>query len=201
MYIDKFHFSPFKIEDNVLSIYNGEYIIKSNKIYKDEKEISNETFYNEFVKISEGKWFANDFILAFQDKKDAIPDALFEFAVYCDFNLSFLSQKQSNINSNNMRKNNKEDLISNDKEKTQHSKNSIITFFIVGVILLFTVNEPLNPLYTTLFFFIGMFVVSILSVPSFLLKSKFNKKIYFIFELFYNIVVTTILFYLFLAIQ
>ena len=201
MYIDKFHFSPFKIEDNILDIYNGEYIIKNNKIFKQNEEISSEKFYNEFVKLGSGKWFTDDFIFAFQDKKATIPDAIFEFAIYCDFKLSFLFQKKPNLITNNMEQEKKEATNLNDKEKSQHSKNAIVTFFIFGIVLLFTSKESLNPIYTTLFFLIGMFVVSILSILSFLLKSNFKKKIYFIFELFYNIIVTTILFYLFLAIQ
>ena len=98
-----------------------------------------------------------------------------------------------------------------DKEKSQHSKNAIISFFVFGIILFFIFKEPLNPLSTTLFFLIGMFAISILSIPSFLLKmyiaKKFFigqtlklKKIYWIFELLYNFIITFLLFKIFLTI-
>jgi hypothetical protein len=91
MYIDKFHFSPFRIDDNILSVWNGKIIIKEGKIFMDEKEINPEEFYDDFVRYGQGRWFTADFIEAYANNKKAIPLSLDAFAVYCDFKFSFLS--------------------------------------------------------------------------------------------------------------
>jgi hypothetical protein len=93
MYIDKFLFSPFRIEDNVVYICNGEYIVKHNKIFKNEQEITSEKFYNEFILYGKDRWFTKDFISAFKNIKSSIPNGIAEFAVYCDFKLTYLKLK------------------------------------------------------------------------------------------------------------
>lgn len=90
MYIDNFHFSPFEIKDNVMSIYNSEFIIKNEKIFHREKQISNEEFYDLFVSQAKDTWFVEDFIKSFKDRKAAIPDSISYFAVYCDYKFTFL---------------------------------------------------------------------------------------------------------------
>lgn len=90
-----------------------------------------------------------------------------------------------------------------DEGKSKHSKHAIITFFIFGTILFILNGEPINPFKGFfLFFMVGMFLISLLSVPSYLIKTKVlkNKKSYFLIELVYNVLMTYFLFRLFLLI-
>jgi hypothetical protein len=93
VYIDKFHFSPFEINDNVVSICNGEWIVKKEKIFKGDKEISPDIFYDEFIEYGKGRCFTKDFIQAYEDKKAAIPGSIAEFALYCEFKFISLGLK------------------------------------------------------------------------------------------------------------
>jgi hypothetical protein len=92
MYIDDFRFSPFKIEKNIIFVWNGEFVIKDNHIYHNNNVISSEEFYYKFLSTAEGTWFVKDFVRFFEDKKSAIPHSLAYFAVYCDCKFTFLSE-------------------------------------------------------------------------------------------------------------
>lgn len=91
---------------------------------------------------------------------------------------------------------------------TQHSKNAIFSFFVFGIIIFIWKGAPLLSLGTLAFFFIGMFLASFLSIPSYLIKMQISKRIginqvrilinfYWIFEMAYDFVVTYFLFYLY----
>ncbi len=95
-----------------------------------------------------------------------------------------------------------------DHLKTQHSKNTIFLFFVFGIILFIWKNMPILSLSALAFFFIGMFLVSFLSIPSYLIKKQISKRIgvkqayilknfYWIFEIIYDFVVTYLLFYIY----
>lgn len=93
MYLDGFHFSPFKIDKNIISIWNDLVIIKNEKIYCQNKIISPEEFYDLFLEKSKYAWFVNDFIKFFECRKKAIPGSVAEFAVYCQSKFTFLSDE------------------------------------------------------------------------------------------------------------
>jgi hypothetical protein len=82
MYIDGFHFSPFGIKDNTVSIWSGLFRVKQGKFYHQEKEISAHRFYDLFLVRARDTWFAKDFEEAFSNQKGALAD-IGEFAVYC----------------------------------------------------------------------------------------------------------------------
>lgn len=94
MYIDKFHFSPFKINKNVVSVWHGagSFTVKDGKIFQGKKEVTPEEFYDLFVSIAKDTWFVKDFIRFFDKKKKAIPNFIGPFAVYCDCKFTFLSE-------------------------------------------------------------------------------------------------------------
>ena len=89
MYIDKFHFSPFKIDNNSVSICNDEWIIRDGKIFGKNKQISAEEFYDAFIKYGENRWFTEDFMRAYKNRKAGIPSSIAYFAIYCDFKCTF----------------------------------------------------------------------------------------------------------------
>lgn len=95
-----------------------------------------------------------------------------------------------------------------DELKAQHSKNAIFFFFVFGVIIFIWKNASLFSLEALAFFFIGMFLASFLSIPSYLIKMQISKHInlkqvmilknfYWIFELASDFFVTYFLFYLY----
>ena len=95
-----------------------------------------------------------------------------------------------------------------DQLKTQHSKNAIFFFFVFGIIIFLWKGVPLLSLGAVVFFFIGMFLVSLISIPSYLIKKQISKRIglkqvyilknfYWIFEMIYDLVVTYFLFYIY----
>jgi len=92
MYIDKFYFSPFEINQNVLSIWLGKFVIKNGKIFSGQKELSAEKFYDLFVSQAKDTWFVKDFIRFFENRKSAIPDAMSSFAIYCDCKFTFITE-------------------------------------------------------------------------------------------------------------
>lgn len=94
MYIDDFYFSPFRINKNIVSIWQGDgsFTVKDDKIYQDKKEITPEQFYDLFVSMAKDTWFVKDFIRFFEKKKGAIPSFIGSFAVYCDCKFTFLSE-------------------------------------------------------------------------------------------------------------
>jgi len=94
------------------------------------------------------------------------------------------------------------------KSKEQHSKNSIFSFFVIGLILIIVDRQPLLSFKSIIFFVLGMFLVSLLSIPSYLFKSFLARRInekqaimlknfYWIFELGYDFLITKLLFRLF----
>ncbi len=95
-----------------------------------------------------------------------------------------------------------------DQLKTQHSKNAIFFFFVFGIIIFIWKGAPFLSLGALAFFFIGMFLASFLSIPSYLIKMQISKRIglkqaqilknfYWIFEIIYNFIVTYFIFYLY----
>lgn len=93
-----------------------------------------------------------------------------------------------------------------DQGKTQHSKNAIFFFFVFGIIIFILNGTPILSLGALTFFFIGMFLASVLSIPSYLIKKQISKrlglnqvnilkKFYWIFEMAYDFVITYFLFY------
>lgn len=97
------------------------------------------------------------------------------------------------------------------KLKAQHSKNAIFLFVVFGVILFIFNKEPLFSLTSLLFFVMGIFLASFLSIPSYLLKMYISKKInvkqaltmkrfYWIIEFGYDFIVTFLLFKIFVFI-
>lgn len=99
-----------------------------------------------------------------------------------------------------------------DQLKTHHSKNAILLFFVFGIIIFIWKGAPLLSLGALVFFFIGMFLASFLSIPSYLIKTQISKHIsinqaqilknlYWIFEIVYGLVVTYLLFYLYTILQ
>ncbi len=95
-----------------------------------------------------------------------------------------------------------------DRLKTQHSKNTIFFFFIFGIIIFIWKGVSLLSLGALVFFLIGMFLASLLSIPSYLIKMQISKHIglkqanmlknfYWIFEIIYDFVVTYFLFYIY----
>ena len=86
-----------------------------------------------------------------------------------------------------------------DQLKTQHSKNAICFFFVFGFIIFIWKGAPLFSFGALAFFFIGMFLASFLSIPSYLIKMQIFKRIgfkqaqilknfYWIFEMVYDFV-------------
>jgi hypothetical protein len=90
MYVDAFHFSPFEINKNIVSIYNGDFIIKNEKITYMGEKITPEQFYEYFFWRSNAAWFNRDFVKFYHNKKGAIPSTIAEFAVYLQAKFSFL---------------------------------------------------------------------------------------------------------------
>lgn len=90
MYIDKFHFSPFKIDNNILTLWAGEVTIDGETITHEGVEITPEEFYDLFLEYARNTWFLADFIRAFEARKKAIPSSLKSFAIYCDVKVSLL---------------------------------------------------------------------------------------------------------------
>ena len=89
MYIDEFYFSPFKIADNVVTVWSGTVTIKHGIIYLRHDEISCDAFYDMFAERSRDTWFVKDFIDAFDTRRGALPDGIAEFAIYCQFKSQF----------------------------------------------------------------------------------------------------------------
>ena len=84
-----------------------------------------------------------------------------------------------------------------DQLKTQHSKNAIFFFFVFVIVIFLWKGAPLFSLGALAFFFIGMFLASLLSIPSYLIKLQISKRIgfkqvqvlknfYWIFEIVYD---------------
>lgn len=95
MYIDGFHFSPFQIQGNVVSVWAGEVIIKKGEILhvkrgERPKKITPEEFYDMYTTYMKDAWCTPDFIEAFREHKQAIPSWITEFAVYKQFKLTCL---------------------------------------------------------------------------------------------------------------
>lgn len=93
-----------------------------------------------------------------------------------------------------------------DQLKTQHSKNAIFFFFVFGIIIFIWKGAPLLSLGALAFFLVGMFLASLLSIPSYLIKMQISKRIglkqahilknvYWFFDIAYDFVVTYFLFY------
>lgn len=64
-----------------------------------------------------------------------------------------------------------------DDAKSQHSKNSIFMFFLFATILLLSSDLPFWSFWTLVFYILGMFLASLLSIPSYLLKAAIAKRI------------------------
>ena len=63
-----------------------------------------------------------------------------------------------------------------DDAKSQHSKNAVFMFFLFATILLLSNDLPFWSIWTLVFYFVGMFLASLLSIPSYLLKAAIAKR-------------------------
>lgn len=61
--------------------------------------------------------------------------------------------------------------------KVEHSKNAIFFFFVFGVVLFLFSDKPLFSFKTALFFLLGMFAISLLSIPTYLLSMAIARRI------------------------
>ena len=102
-----------------------------------------------------------------------------------------------------------EEIVHN-KLATEHSKNAIFMFVIFGIIIFIWKSEAFLSLSTLLFFVVGIFLASLLSIPSYMLKRKLAKYMknkgrvyqsivfsFWVFEFFYDFASTYLLFYLY----
>ena len=63
-----------------------------------------------------------------------------------------------------------------DDAKRQHSKNAIFMFFLFATILLLSSDLPYWSVWTAVFYVVGMFLASLLSIPSYVLKATIAKR-------------------------
>ncbi len=63
-----------------------------------------------------------------------------------------------------------------DNAKSQHSKNAIFMFFLFATILLLSSDLPFWSIWTLVFYVLGMFLASMFSIPSYLLKAAIAKR-------------------------
>jgi hypothetical protein len=61
--------------------------------------------------------------------------------------------------------------------KAEHAKNAIFFFFLFGFLILMVSKRPLFSLATPVFFFFGMFIASLLSIPTYLIKMFVSRRI------------------------
>ena len=61
--------------------------------------------------------------------------------------------------------------------KVDHSKNAIFFFFVFGVIFFMFSDKPLFSFKAALFFLLGMFAISLLSIPTYLLRMGIARRI------------------------
>lgn len=92
--------------------------------------------------------------------------------------------------------------------KKKHSKNAIFQFIIFAILLFIFNDINIFNIGAILFLFIGIFLSSFLSIPTYMIKLKISEKItleqtlklkrfYWIFEGVYNFFITYILFHLY----
>lgn len=80
-----FHFSPFHLEDGVLSLWVDRARIEDGVITYEGEVITPEQFYDLFMEYAEGRWFQKFFKAAYEERVEAIPHSLWEFAIFCRF--------------------------------------------------------------------------------------------------------------------
>ena len=61
--------------------------------------------------------------------------------------------------------------------KVERSKNAIFFFFVFGVVLFLFSDKPLFSFKTPLFFLLGMFAISLLSIPSYLVRMAIARRV------------------------
>jgi hypothetical protein len=89
----------------------------------------------------------------------------------------------------------------------KHSKNAIFSFFLIGLVMVI-IFDNFFQFRTFLFFFVGMFLMSFLSIPTYLLQKKMSKKmndknagtyvfLYTTFSCIWDLIMTYVIFLIF----